>query len=183
MRAPRRAGAAALLLALAACGAEGRVAPPEVGNPAPAYAAAGMAGDSVSLAALRGRVVLLNVWATWCHPCREEIPALQQLHERWGPRGLELVGVSVDNRADRPAVAEFARDYGMTYAVWLDPDERVSSTFRTLGVPSTFLIGRDGTILWKHVGPVNAGDPQLVRLLGEALAAPAPEGTSGPADA
>jgi peroxiredoxin len=178
-----RAGAAALLLALAACGGEGRVAPPEVGNPAPAYAATGMAGDSVSLAALRGRVVLLNVWATWCHPCREEIPALQQLHERWAPRGLELVGVSVDNRADQSAVAEFARDYGMTYAVWLDPDERVSSTFRTLGVPSTFLIGRDGTILWKHVGPVNAQDPQLVRLLGEALATPAPEGTSGPADA
>lgn len=183
MRAPLRAGAAALLLALAACGVEGRVAPPEVGNPAPAYAATAMSGDSVSLAALRGRVVLLNVWATWCHPCREEIPALQQLHEQYSPRGLELVGVSVDNRADRPGVVDFAREYGMTYAVWLDPDERVSSTFRTHGVPSTFLIGRDGTILWKHVGPVNAQDPQLVRLLGEALAAPAPEGTSGPSDA
>jgi cytochrome c biogenesis protein CcmG/thiol:disulfide interchange protein DsbE len=87
----------------------------------------------------------------------------------------------VDNRADRAAVADFAREYGMTYAVWLDPDERVSSTFRTLGVPSTFLIGRDGTILWKHVGPVNAQDPRLVRLLGEALAVPG--GTSGPPDA
>ncbi|MEW5927625.1 MAG: TlpA disulfide reductase family protein [Gemmatimonadota bacterium] len=181
MRAPLRAGAAALLLALAACGGEGRVAPPEVGNPAPAYAATAMSGDSVSLAALRGRVVLLNVWATWCHPCREEIPALQQLHEEYAPRGLALVGVSVDNRADRAAVADFAHEYGMTYAVWLDPDERVASTFRTLGVPSTFLIGRDGTILWKHVGPVNAQDPELVRLLGEALAAPG--GTSGPSDA
>ncbi|MET0396091.1 MAG: TlpA disulfide reductase family protein [Longimicrobiaceae bacterium] len=181
MRAPRAAARAALLLALAACGAEGRVAPPEVGNPAPAYAATALDGDTVSLAGLRGRVVLLNVWATWCHPCREEIPALQQLHELYAPRGLALVGVSVDNRADRPAVASFAREYGMTYAVWLDPDERVSSTFRTLGVPSTFLLGRDGTILWKHVGPVNARDPELVRLLGQALSAPG--GTSGPPDA
>lgn len=183
MRAALRAGAAALLLALAGCGAETRVAPPVVGNPAPAYAAVGMGGDSVSLAGLRGRVVLLNVWATWCHPCREEIPALQQLHERYASRGLELVGVSVDTRSDRGAVADFAREYGMTYAVWLDPEERVSSTFRTLGVPSTFLIGRDGTILWKHVGPVVAGDAALVRLLEEALAAPARGGTSGPADA
>lgn len=178
----RRPLAAALLLGLAACGGEQRLAPPEVGNPAPPYAAVAMRGDSVSLAGLRGRVVLLNVWATWCHPCREEIPALQRLHERFAARGLALVGVSVDDRSDQAAVADFAREYGMTYPVWLDPEERVATTFRTLGVPSTFLIGRDGTILWKHVGPVNAEDPQLLRLLGEALAAPA-GGTSGTAGA
>jgi cytochrome c biogenesis protein CcmG/thiol:disulfide interchange protein DsbE len=180
--APRLAAAALLALLAGCAGGEQRFAAPDVGRPAPAYAAAALAGDSVSLEALRGRVVLLNVWATWCHPCREEIPALQELHERHAGQGLALVGVSVDDRADRAAVEDFAREYGMTYPVWLDPEERVTSAFRTLGVPSTFLIGRDGTILWKHVGPVRADDPALTRLLSEALAAPA-EGTPGPDDA
>ncbi|HEV2146223.1 MAG TPA: TlpA disulfide reductase family protein, partial [Longimicrobiaceae bacterium] len=174
--------ASAALLLLAGCAEGRRFAAPEVGSPAPAYAAAALSGDTVSLDALRGKVVLLNVWATWCHPCREEIPALQELHERHAAQGLTLVGVSVDNRSDRAAVEGFAREYGMTYPVWLDPEERVSSTFRTLGVPSTFLIGRDGTILWKHVGPVDADDPTLTRLLAEALAAPS-EGTFGADDA
>ena len=170
MRPPRAALAAALAL-LAACGAE-RAAAPDVGSPAPAYAATTMAGDSASLAGLRGKVVLLNVWATWCHPCRAEIPALQKIHERHAAQGLALVGVSVDDETDREAVRDFAREYGMTYAVWLDPEERVTSLFRTLGVPSTFLIGRDGKVLWKHVGPVRADDPALGRLLADALRAP-----------
>lgn len=170
-----RLGIPLLLAALAACGGEGvgGAAAPQVGSPAPAYAGVTMSGDSVSLAGLRGKVVLFNVWATWCHPCREEIPALQALYERHRAEGLEVVGVSVDNRGEREGVRRFAGEYGVTYPVWLDPEERVASTFRTVGVPSTFLIGRDGEILWKHLGPVRADDPELNRLLAEALAAPA----------
>lgn len=169
-----RLGIPLLLAALAACAGEGAGrAAPQVGSPAPEYAAVAMSGDSVSLAGLRGKVVLFNVWATWCHPCREEIPALQALYERHRTEGLEVVGVSVDNRGEREGVRSFAGEYGVTYPVWLDPEERVASTFRTVGVPSTFLIGRDGEILWKHLGPVRADDPELNRLLAEALAAPA----------
>lgn len=164
------AGLAALLLLAACAGGEGIPRVVEVGSPVPNYAAATLAADSASLDGLRGRVVLLNVWATWCPPCREEIPALQELHERYASEGLEVVGVTIDAPGEERAVRDFVREYGMTYPVWLDPQDRVSSTFRLTGVPSTFLIGRDGTLLWRHLGPVTADDPGLLRMLEEALA-------------
>ena len=168
MRAAWRVALAVLPLA-AGCGGEGPRRAVELGAPAPEYAAVSLAGDSVSLAGLRGKVVLLNVWATWCAPCREEIPVLQDLHELHAPRGLEVVGVSVDARGETETVRSFAGDFGVTYPIWLDPDERVASLFRTIGVPSTFLIDRDGTLIWRHLGPVLADDPQLTRLLEQAL--------------
>ncbi|MDQ3998180.1 MAG: TlpA family protein disulfide reductase [Gemmatimonadota bacterium] len=168
--------AAACLGAAIAC-AEGREdrrfgapAPVEVGRPAPAYRAVSASGDSVSLQALRGKPVLLNVWATWCHPCRDEIPELQQLHERYAERGLALVGVSVDATGDEAAIAAFARRYGMTYSVWRDPDERVSATFLVIGVPATFLIDRGGVLRWKKTGPIRPGDTILTAAIDQALA-------------
>jgi thiol-disulfide isomerase/thioredoxin len=167
----RSAAGIVAFTALAACGrGDGpRVRPPEIGQPAPAYQTVSLAGDSVSLAQKRGRVVLLNVWATWCHPCRDEIPILQALHERYAPRGLDLVGVSVDAHGEEATIRDFARDFKMTYPLWLDPDERVQSTFLAIGVPATFLIDREGVLRWRHVGPVRANDSTLVHALERAL--------------
>ena len=163
-----RWGAVAILLA---CRGDdrGTARPPEIGKPAPDYRAVSLTGDSVSLADARGRVVLLNVWATWCHPCRQEIPVLQALHEQYASRGLELVGVSVDARGEEDTIREFANDFRMTYPVWLDPDERVQSTFLAIGVPATFLIDRDGVLRWRHIGPVRPNDSTLARELDRAL--------------
>lgn len=173
MRIPRSIGtlAAALGIAsLAACG-EGPRGPVQVGEAAPEYGAVALeGGGAVSLAELRGKPVLLNVWATWCHPCREELPDLQRLHQEKGPKGLRVVGVSIDERGQGDEVRDFLKEFGVTYAIWLDPAEQVSTTFSTLGVPSTFLIGPDGTLLWKHLGPVKASDPELNRLIDQALA-------------
>jgi DsbE subfamily thiol:disulfide oxidoreductase len=156
-----------LLILLAACG-EARGRAPAVGKPAPEFAAVALEGGKpVSLQGLRGRPVLLNVWATWCHPCRQEIPALQKIHKT--RPGLEVVGVSIDEPGQDDEIRAFLRQYGATYPIWLDPDDRASSTFATVGVPTTFLIGADGTILWKHVGPVTAEDPVLGRALDAAL--------------
>ena len=174
MRVPvaRIAALLAAATSLLACGEANRApSPVTVGAQAPAYRATSLAGDSVSLEALRGRVVLLNVWATWCHPCREEVPFLQGLHERYAARGLELVGVSVDAAGEEAAIADFARSYGMTYPIWRDPAERVSSTFLILGVPASFVLARDGTLLWRKTGPVSERDTAFVRILEEALAA------------
>jgi cytochrome c-type biogenesis protein len=148
---------------------ERSIARPEIGQPAPEYRAVTLDGDSASLAASRGRVTLLNVWATWCHPCRDEIPVLQALHERYAARGFELIGVSVDGRGESATIREFARDFGMTYDLWHDPEERVQSTFLAVGVPATFLIDRDGVLRWRHVGPIRATDTTLVGEIERAL--------------
>jgi cytochrome c biogenesis protein CcmG, thiol:disulfide interchange protein DsbE len=143
-----------------------------VGAPAPAYAAELQDGTPVSLADHKGEVVLLNIWATWCKPCRQEMPALDTLHRRHAAQGLRIAGVSIDVDDDRAKVAEFAASLGATYTLWYDPDDRVSTTFLAIGVPASYLIGRDGTLRWKHVGPVTADDGPLNAALATALAEP-----------
>lgn len=172
LSAARRAGTAAalvILTVLVGCGAEGPARAPAVGDVVPAYGASTLAGDTASLDQLRGQVVLLNVWATWCPPCRREIPVLQALHEAHAGDGLRVVGVSVDAAGEAQAVREFVDDYGVTFDIWLDPGERVSSTFRTSGVPTTLLIDRDGRLVWRHLGPVTADDAEMNRALAETL--------------
>jgi peroxiredoxin len=92
---------------------------PEVGKPAPAYKALTLQGDSFDLADLRGEVVLLNAWATWCKPCVAELPDLQRMQERYEDEGLRVVGVSIDVRGPQ-AVAQFLDDHGVTYMNLLD---------------------------------------------------------------
>lgn len=150
------------------------VQPVAVGKPAPAYATVRLDGRPVSLADHRGDVVLLNTWATWCKPCREEIPALESLHREFSGRGLVVVGVSIDVIDDTARIAGFARDLGATYPLWRDADDRISTTFLAIGVPSTYLIDREGVLRWRHLGIVRADDPRLRESLETALAAPAP---------
>jgi peroxiredoxin len=164
--APRLLVAAALLATLAACES---LPAGDVGAPAPAYRAQTLEGDTISLEALRGRAVLLNVWATWCFPCREELPVLQRLHETHADSGLSVVGVSIDATGAGRSISEFAGEYGVTYPLWHDPDNVVSTTFQGIGVPLSVLIGPDGTVLWKHLGPVRDGDPGLAAALETAL--------------
>ena len=141
-----------------------------IGEPAPRYAARTLAGDSASTAALAGKVVLLNVWATWCAPCRAEIPYLQSLYEQHRAEGLEIVGVSVDARGQESAITDFATEFRMTYPIWRDPDERVQSLYMALGVPSSYLIDRAGILRWRRLGTIHANDTTLTRALAAALA-------------
>lgn len=162
-------GSALLVIAGAACESANIPRAPEVGALAPEYAALTLDGDSASLADHDGEVILLNVWATWCIPCREEVPALQRLHERFAHEGLRIVGVSVDAQGETRTVEDFVRDFGVTYDIWLDPGEKVISDFRVIGVPNTFLIDREGIVRWKHIGPVLDDDPVLLEKLRETL--------------
>ena len=141
----------------------------EVGAPAPSYRTASLDGDSVSLVAQRGKVVLLNVWATWCHPCRDEIPELRAIQARYEARGLELIGVSVDADGSDDAIRAFMKDFQMTYPIWRDPDERVSAQFLVLGVPATFLIDREGVLQWRKTGPIQPNDASLSAAIERAL--------------
>ncbi|MBX3132333.1 MAG: TlpA family protein disulfide reductase [Gemmatimonadaceae bacterium] len=164
---------AVAVAALTSCGdAPARGGVVAVGQPAPAYAAQRLDGTPVTLAEQRDNVVMLNVWATWCKPCREEIPALDSLHREFGARGLRIVGVSIDVSSDTAMIAGFARELGASYELWLDPDDRASFTFRALGVPSTHLVDRAGTLRWRHMGPVRASDAGLRALLDSVLSEP-----------
>jgi cytochrome c biogenesis protein CcmG, thiol:disulfide interchange protein DsbE len=157
---------AAVLLLTAGCRAPEFA---EVGEPVPAYAAATLDGESVSLKALEGEVVLVNVWATWCQACRRGMPALNALERDFGDQGFRVVSVSIDAAGDGPAIRALANELGMKQMVLHDPDQRVARTFRTRGVPESFLIGRDGTVLHHWIGRVDlrtgAGRPEVLDAL------------------
>lgn len=173
----RRIGFGVLLaLVIAACG-EGqgvRSASPTPGNPAPEYSARTLDGGNFSLAELQGQVVILNVWATWCGPCVREMPGLQQLQDDYGDRGLTVVGASVDRGQAEREVRRFLDERNLTFTIVLDPDQDVALRFRTLGVPETFLIGRDGTIEYRWIGEFDPTATQvrerIKRVLEEDLA-------------
>ncbi|MBI2072221.1 MAG: TlpA family protein disulfide reductase [Gemmatimonadetes bacterium] len=98
------------------------------------------------LADYDGSVVLLNVWATWCQPCREEMPSIERLFQELGPRGLRVVAVSVDDGGAEADIREFVREFGLTFDVVHDPTGRILQTYQMIGVPETFLIDRSGVI-------------------------------------
>jgi peroxiredoxin len=141
----------------------------EVGQPAPQYAAMSLKGDSVSLAALRGKVVLMNVWATWCGPCRKEIPELRAIHSAYKGKGLEVIGISVDADGSDESIRSFLEEFKMDYTVWRDPYETVQATFRMAGVPTTFVIDRQGVLRWRSTGAIEPGDSTLTRAIEAAL--------------
>ena len=146
-------------------------APPGTeGSPAPSFEAASLDGGDVALTDFReDRVVLLNIWATWCPPCREEMPDLQQLHEEYQDDGLQVVGVSIDGRGSDEGVRHFLEEHGVEFMILRDPSDEVSRAFGARGVPATYLVDREGTIQWHHMGPVTADDPGLRGALDETL--------------
>ncbi|HUP51969.1 MAG TPA: TlpA disulfide reductase family protein [Longimicrobiales bacterium] len=142
---------------------------PRVGEPAIEYVAATLEGDSVSLASLRGEVVLLNLWATWCVPCRTETPYLQSLYEERADAGFRIVGVSLDTGGTADQVAAFVEEYGITYTILHDPQMRGMDLYQILGLPATFLIDREGVLRWMRFGPIAENDPAFLGALDDAL--------------
>lgn len=157
----------ALLLAACVAAGDDRFAPIEVGAPVPAYATRTLQGDTVHVGGA-GPVTLVNVWATWCTPCEREFPELQRLHERYAPRGLRVLAVSIDQGSDA-AVERFVAERGATFAIGRDPAGWIQQRFMTIGVPETFLVGADGTLLWRRLGELVAQDSVLERQLERAL--------------
>jgi len=135
---------------------------PVAGAPAPEYAAARLNGDTLRLADLHGKVVVLNVWATWCAPCVREMPALQRLYDRLGPEGLEVVAVSVDGTFELASgtVQAFVDDFGLTFAVLHDPTGRIERLFGVNGYPMTIVIDAEGRIRQKVLGERAWDEPE-----------------------
>lgn len=107
---------------------------------------------TVSLDQYRGQVVLLNIWATYCVPCRVEMPSIEDLQQTMASRGLHIVAVSIDDPTKTQAIRDFVHHYGLTFQVLHDPKGTIAETYQTTGVPETFVIGRDGVIRKKIIG-------------------------------
>ncbi len=147
-----------MLLALLIAGAA-HASEPSVGAPAPDFTLENRAGGTVSLSDLRGEVVLLNFWATWCPPCREEMPLLDQIYSRYEALGFTLLGVNVEQ--DSRLADRFLADVPVSFPILLDPKEQVSQLYRVPAMPTTVIIDRQGTVRYIHHG-FRAGDEEKV---------------------
>ncbi|MDL1911926.1 TlpA family protein disulfide reductase [Chloroflexi bacterium CFX6] len=130
------------------------VVPVRVNYPAPELTLTDIQGVTRSLADHRGQVALVNLWATWCPPCKEEMPALQAYYEKHRDEGFTII--AVNDGESRTDVIQFVNDYRLTFPVWLDPTYiATEQAFKTLNLPSSFVIDRGGTIRLRWVGGVD----------------------------
>lgn len=136
-----------------------------------AYAAPRLDGTPYVVGEQKGKALLLNVWATWCGPCRYEIPELKKMQAELGPKGLEVVGVAVDEKPDNERdVKAFVAEKSIDYPILLDPDGRILLLLETSTVPTTVLIDKSGQVVWYSVGIVQSNNPALTEALDKALA-------------
>ena len=128
-------------------------------------------GQKVSLAGLSGRVVLLNFWATWCLECRPEMPAFERLHREFSVQGLAVVGINA--REGTSTIREYAKELGLTFPLILDPKGTINAAYGVIGLPTTFLIGRDGRPVALAVGPREWASTPARAIIQALLAEPA----------
>jgi peroxiredoxin len=128
---------------------------PVTGAPAPDFTLEDLDGNPVRLADLEGQVVLVNFWATWCGPCRLEMPALQARYDALKAQGFTVLAVNMDE--PREDAALFAQDLGLSFPVLLDPGASVNDLYRVRGYPTTYIVDREGLISRQHVGILSEG--------------------------
>ena len=148
------------------------------GERPPAFAGRTPYGGGLTLGELRGKVVVLTFWATWCVPCRTELPLLETLHREIGPGELAVVAVNARERAT--AVREYAQELGLTFALVLDPRGEIQRLYGVVGVPTTFLIARDGRAVARAIGPRDWTTAQFRELVQTLVREPAMPPAGGP---
>jgi thiol-disulfide isomerase/thioredoxin len=125
----------------------------------------------VSMADLRGKVRVVNFWASWCLECRPEMPVLERLHRELAPRGLAVVGVNA--REAPEAVRRYAKDLELTFPIVLDQDGQINAAYGVVGLPTTFLVGRDGRAVALAIGPREWGSAPARAIIEALLGEPA----------
>ena len=136
---------------------------------APAFEIENLRGGNSSLLDYKGKLVLLNFWATWCVPCTKEMPGMETLWQDYKEQGLEIVAVSVDE-GSRSRIENFSKMFGINFPILLDPESEVSDLYEVSGVPTSFLIDRNGKIIARIVGTEDWLSPDAVSLVQELLA-------------
>jgi peroxiredoxin len=144
---------------------------PRVGQPVADFVLSDLQGRQVRLSSMRGKVVFINVWATWCQPCIDEMPTIQRLYEQMRARGLEVLTISLDPLGAQ-IVEPFMQRYQLTFPVLLDPKSQVEKLYGTTGVPESFVVDQNGRLVEKVVGPRDWSDPQTLAMFQRLLQAP-----------
>jgi len=152
--------------------------PVNVGSQAPDFRAKMLGSTQYkSMADYKGQVVVLNVWATWCGPCKDELPSLQRLYSEYGPKGLKLVAVSIDDYVSEDSIRKFANNYGISFEILHDSTHAIERVYQTTGYPETFVIGPEGTIRKKWIGPDDWNSQGNRALIAQLLGLPTPRPT------
>jgi cytochrome c biogenesis protein CcmG/thiol:disulfide interchange protein DsbE len=133
------------------------------GLPAPTFIFPGLNGKAVDLQAYRGKVVFLNIWATWCPPCRDEMPSMERLYQELKGEDFEILAVSVD-ATGAAAVAPFIKKYHLSFPALLDPEGTMKNLYGVTGVPESFIINKEGIIEKIVIGPMDWATPEVVRF-------------------
>ena len=158
--------------------------PVNVGSQAPDFRAKELGSSQFkSLADYKGQVVLVNVWATWCLPCRSEMPSMEAMYKDFAPRGFKIVAVSVDNAGTEQKVRDFVNTFGLTFDVFHERAGKIQDLYQTTGYPENFLVGADGVIRKKAYAQdwnSETNRALIARLLDEAGAPAAASATIKP---
>lgn len=135
----------------------------KVGLPAPNFTFPGLDGKKVSLTDFKGKVVFVNIWATWCPPCREEMPSMEKLYQELKGKDFEILAVSIDTLG-ASVVAPFMKEYKLSFPALLDPEGTIKNLYGTTGVPESFIIGKNGIIEQIVIGPMDWSTPEVLRF-------------------
>lgn len=133
----------------------------------PDYKAKNLDGSEFDLKSKKGTVLLVNLWATWCGPCRHEIPELEKIHAKYASQGFAVVGISVDDPAE--AVHEFLKETPIHYPIVLDPQGRMAGILDVSVLPTSVIVDRAGRMVWRSAGIVSSSDPEMIKVLEAAL--------------
>ena len=134
--------------------------PIQLGLEAPNFTFPDLNGQRVTLFDHRGKVVLVNIWATWCPPCRQEMPSMQRLYEKFRGKNLEILAISIDSNG-REAADPFMRKIDLTFPVLLDPKETIKPLYGITGVPESFIVDKEGILVKKIIGPIDWATPEV----------------------
>ena len=158
-------GGFAALVGLWVALSPGSERPLYTGMPAPGFELPDLEGRMVSLTEQRGRVVFINLWATWCAPCRTEAPALERLYRELGGQGFEVLAISIDDADQREAVESFRDEFQLTFPILLDPGRVVYAAYQATGVPETFVVDAEGRLAEWFIGPRSYDEPRFARAV------------------
>jgi len=139
--------------------------------PAPDFTFPGLDGKMVSLSDYKGKVVLLNIWATWCPPCVEEMPSMERLYQKFKGQNFEILAVSIDEPGLK-AVAPFMKKSNLTFPALIDSEGAIKAVYGITGIPESFIIDKQGNLIKKIIGPVDWATRDIFRFFSEVIEKP-----------